>query len=243
MPNEKERTRIDKIKSHGFMSNEKLDYQDLLLLLQHDNEFRELITQVVHSSANALVENAVVPKAENVVEKVVEVEKIVEVEKVVEIEVEKIVNKTIELQDPIRSELKVQLDALSWLTQQPELMQCLNLKPNLTQGQMLLAWCAFASNAQNIIMLWEWFSEQCSADKRAVTTEELHFLELTLQQHNANYQQHKVTLLAVTEGTSFDFEIHKRIITAQGSAVEQCCLAGLLDTGGKILCKPLVKTY
>ena len=237
MPNEKVRTRIDKIKSHGFMSNEKLDYQDLLLLLKHDNEFRELITQVAHSSENALVEKAVVPKAEKVVEKTVEVEKIVE------IEVEKIVNKTIELQDPIRGELKLQLDALTWLTKQPIFMQCLNLKPSLTQGQILLAWCAFASNLQNIIILWELLSEQCSVDKRAVTTEELHFLEVTLQQHNANYHQYAVTLLPVTEGTPFDFEIHKRIITAQGSGVGECCLAGLLDTDGKMLCKPLVKTH
>jgi hypothetical protein len=228
MPNEKVRTRIDKIKSQGFISNEKLEYQDLLLLLKHDNEFRELISQVSDSFENVLAKKAVVEEAENVVEKIVEVEKIV--------------NKTIGLQDPIREELKVQLDTLTWLTQQPELMQCLNLKPNLTQGQLLLAWCAFVSNLQNIIMLWERLSEQCSVDKREVTKQELKILEVTLQQHNANYQQHAVTLFAVPEGTPFDFEIHKRIITAQGSHIEQCYLAGLVDTNGKMLCKPLVKT-
>lgn len=241
--NQEELKRIEKIKSHAVMPNEKLEYQDLLLLLKHDEELQGLIEEILNGSDKDSSENRNSIETKKTTERIVEVEKIIEVEKLVEIEVEKIVIQTIQLEDPIRDELEQQLEILGWLIQQPELMQRLNLNSNLTQGRLLLSWCACASNLDNIIMLWEFLSELCCMDKRSVTKQELACLKVTLLQHNDNYLNHKVTLLDVPEGTLFDFEIHKRVITAQGNNVEQCCLAGLYNVHGDMLCKPLVQTH
>ncbi|MEC6830372.1 hypothetical protein VXS06_01165 [Photobacterium toruni] len=248
MLNETEQKRINKLKTKNIISNEKIDYFDFILLLKHDAELQQLIRSLIlNDDLKALTITSDNQEQENVIEKIVEVEKVVEVEKIIEIEkiveVEKIVTQTIELEDPICDELKSQFLLLDWLKSQPVLMQCMNLQSSFSQGKMLLVWCAFSSNLDNIIMLWQQFSEQCSNEKRSVTDQELQCLKLTIQQHNLNYQQHNVTLETVPEGAVFDFEKHKRIITAQGNNVEQCCLPALVDIRNQQLCKPLVKTY
>ncbi|HIF9529070.1 TPA: hypothetical protein ACX6S4_001431 [Photobacterium damselae] len=236
MLTETEQKRINKIKNKSFMSNEKIDYSDLLLLLKHDTVLKDVIRSLISDDdLKILPIISDTPEQDNVIEKLVEVEKTVEVEK--------IVTQTIELEDPIRDELQSQFLLLDWLKSQPVLMQCMNLQPSFSQGKMLLIWCAFSSSIDNIVMLWQQFSEQCSNEKRSATDQELQCLKLTIQQHNLNYQQHKITLEVVPEGAMFDFEKHKRIITAQGDNIEQCCLPGLVDIRNKLLCKPLVKTH
>lgn len=233
-----EEKRLYELREHRRFAKERIDYFDLMLLLKHDDELQQLIRSLVsNDDLKTLPITSDNQEQENVIEKIVEVD---EVEKIVD--VEKIVPQTIEFEGSICDELQSQFLLLNWLKSQPTLMQCMNLQPSFSHGKMLLAWCAFSSNLQNIIMLWEQISEKCSSEKRSATDQELQCLKLTIQQHNLNYQQHNVILEIVPEGAVFDFEKHKRVITAQGNNVEICCLPGLVDIHNKSLCKPLVKT-
>ncbi|MGR6780344.1 hypothetical protein [Moritella viscosa] len=230
-----EEKRIKELTKKSMFGDEKLTLNDLLLLIREEVEVQQAIQQCVATGLSSTTTYSSTLAQQNIADN--DIQSIVEVDKVVE--------KEIQLQDPINAQLSRQFTLFDNMKNDSSLLQLFSLKSPLTEqdkGEFLLSWCAFIADFNNVCELWDHIANLCCEHKRAITEIERYLLESAILQHNRNYISSAISLCTIKVGSAYDYEVHKQIISATGDVVAECCLAGLCDIENKLIRKPLVRT-
>ena len=231
-----ERKRLEKLQKESdkepgvFSSLEKLTLSDLLLLLRHDSEVRDLIRQIAaQPMAN---ESETEDEAKNGDQPTMPDSKIRET----------ITSPPLPASDPLRQQLAPELRLLA------EVQADLELKADWLkdcddgeEGRQLVRLLAQVAQWDVITDLWERLANRCKQEQRPADVRELQILKAALAVHNLRWQGRFATLREVNSGTAFDFQLHQRA-TSTGEIVCTQFLPGLVNAGGELQKKPLVKT-
>jgi hypothetical protein len=158
------------------------------------------------------------------------------IEKIVEKEV--IVEK--KLIDPIRENMKVELELLNIIQQDNELQKNWLLNSE-NEGQQLVKINALLSQWQQIEMLWDMLANRCKEHKRGLSENETRLLNGALSIYNITLNQHKAELRSIEVNTPYNYEKHQRGI-ATGDRVIAQWLPTLVNAAGEVTRLALVET-
>lgn len=162
------------------------------------------------------------------------------IEKVVEkkVEIEVIVEK--QLIDPIRENMKVELELLTIIQQDRELQK--RWLPNQeNEGRKLVKMIALLSQWQQIEMLWDTLAERCKANKKGLSKNEITLLNGAVEIYNSTLNQNKAELRAIEINTNYNYEKHQRG-TPTGDRVIAQWLPTLVNAAGQVSKIALVET-
>ncbi len=217
-----EEKRLKKLKKTR-ETQQKLTYQDLLLLLDQDEVVREkirampgLASEVVEKTGRVLVRGTA--------------------------------DETPALSeplaaDPLRKQLAPELDLLRRVQSDPELQKPLNwLDVEASEGRQLVRLLVRAAQWDEVIRLWEHLADRCKKDQRMASDAERQLLTAVLAVHNQCWSgEHKPSLIHVNPGTPYHYEQHQSG-NATGDTIRAEWLPGLRNAGGSVVKKPLVET-
>lgn len=132
---------------------------------------------------------------------------------------------------------------LTFLRNEPELMQALGLSLPDSNQQALIAMVAVLAQKDNLERLWDNLKDRCESEKRPATHEEDNLLNAALAWYNHNWKTRPFQLLTPTAPSGYNFETQQKLKhQTDGETVSQVWLAGIADGAGKPLRKTLVLT-
>lgn len=102
---------------------------------------------------------------------------------------------------------------------------------------------AVLSQRDNLERLWSVFKTRCEAERRSANERELRLLSSALTWLNHNWHSRPYRLREAAPSSTFDFDTQQRSSqAAAGETVAELWLPGIVDGGGRLLCKALVLT-
>lgn len=116
-----------------------------------------------------------------------------------------------------------------------------NLPTDNTQA--LIQVVAVLSQRDNLERLWSALKDRCESERRACNADEAQLLRSAVQWLNFNWPSHPYRLVEPYEGQAYDYSQHFRSRhTATGETITRLCLAGIQDSSGRNIQKPLIHT-
>ena len=214
-----------------------LTRSDLLLLLRHDGEIRQVILQAVDQPTEAVTEPDEPDRAEK--ESFCSSETPVSVaEPPYPLPAESAVPPA---RDSWREELSPELELLACVQADDELCAAWLGQPGETAARQLVRLIAVASQWEQVLLLWDRFAARCKQEQRPASMTERQILKRCLALHNLIWQGRQARLQQALPGEDYEPRQHDRG-TVRGDTVSAEWLPGLLNAAGQLQKRPLVKT-
>jgi len=202
-------------------------YSDLLLLLEHDDDIREVILNVSSQNSGAVKEDASCGAVQ--FDKESEVSVVESSSDVFEVKV-----------DTLRSELSQTLDLLVLIENHGELSREL-LGGSHTEGGRLLCLTVSLGRWSQIESVWDTISNNVKQRQQQAGKSELKILEGCLHCYNLTASHLIARLEQVDLTIDFNHKFHNRL-NSKGKTISSLALPGLVNAAGKTTRKPLVIT-
>ncbi len=202
-------------------------YSDLLLLLEHDDDIREVILNISSQNSGAVKEDAsccTVQFNQDSKARIVESSS-----DVLEVQV-----------DPLRSELSQALDLLVLIENHGELSREL-LNDSHTEGGRLLCLAVSLGRWSQVESIWDTISNNVKQRQQRVEKSELKILEGCLHCYNLTASHLIARLEQVDLSIDFNHKFHNRL-NSKGKTISSLALPGLVNAAGETTRKPLVIT-
>ena len=210
---------MSELSSH--VANEEWLREALIKLLERDTNVRQLVLDIVASSA-ASDEPGPEPEPVSLPVAVIQV------------------TPHERPQDSLREQLVTQLDLLKTLSADEDLSPAWLLESE-SEGQQLTRLLATAAQWERLLELWDLLAERCKSQIRPVNAAELLILEGCLEIHNLIWRDRQAKLCCVEVGTEYDYRLHQRS-TLRGEVIRAQWLPGLANAGGERQRLPLAAT-
>lgn len=127
---------------------------------------------------------------------------------------------------------------LPTIRQHPQLNKA--LLPNLQAGDELVTLLANLAQWETVLRIWDELAAKAKQGQDISSAEQM-ILEASLRLFNRSLQDHQGKMQSSQSGTAFDYNVHQSI-DGKGSTIGQQILPGLINPGGKLLRKTLVRT-
>ncbi|MNJ37780.1 hypothetical protein D3C77_326140 [compost metagenome] len=134
-------------------------------------------------------------------------------------------------QDSLREQLGAPLALLETLCADNELGSAW-LHTGENEGQQLTRLLATAAQWERLLELWDLLAERCKSQERPATAAELHMLEACLAIHNLIWRDRQAQLCLAQVGAKYDYRLHQRT-TLRGEVITAQWLPGLANAGGE----------
>lgn len=204
--------------------------QELIML-------RKLINTLCHCSNPSSLEKGSA-QGDRVVYRDREVVK--EVIKEIPVEKEVIVEKIVQLEDPIRKSIAPMAALIAFIRTDEEL-NATWLEGVDDEGFALIKLTAILSQWNQIETLWDKLANRCKQQQRALLEQELALLNQALTCYNLTLSSRQAKLQVVEIGSFYDYETQQRG-TATGDAITATWIPALVNAAGKTVKKPVVAT-
>lgn len=220
-----------------------LTRSDLLLLLRHDGEIRQVILQAVDQQAEAMTE-ADEPDEPELAEKEsfcpteTQVSVVEPPRRAYRLSAEPALPPA---RDTWREELSPELELLAWVQADEALCAAWLGQSDETAARQLVRLIAVASQWEQVLLLWDRFAARCKQEQRPASMTERQILKRCLALHNLIWQGRQARLQQALPGADYEPRQHDRG-TVCGDTVSAEWLPGLLNAAGQLQKKPLVRT-
>lgn len=196
--------------------------------LMHHLEQSPMFTRLLEKVATAFGAKPQIQIKEKLVEKIVEkpVDRIVEKEKKVEV-------------TPKWAKSLEEYQRLLVTVQQHPVLSDV-LLPHVKGGDELVTLLANLAQWDNVERIWEELAAQ-AAQGRDIRTDEHELLAASLRLYNRTLRDHQASFSDVQVGEAYDYNVHRRI-NEKGSSIAQLLLPGLVNAGGQLCKRTLVRT-
>lgn len=234
-------------KKVGSFALEKLTFPDLLLLLRKDEQVRNLICEIVASSATHSSNDEVPTTPQHGMDDDDDDERgmlappLRPIAQTTTARISAVAPASVAV-DPLRQQLAPELALLHAVRADTDMADTwLGAAADEDEGRQLLRVVVCAAQWDLLSELWEKLASRCKQDQRAANAAELTMLRAALALHNLRWHGCKAQLAEVAAGTPYDYDRHQRG-TPSGDTVQALWLPGLVNAGGQLHKKPLVQT-
>ncbi len=216
-----------KIKALRDKKTPDFKYSDLVLLLEHDDDIREVILNISNQNLEAVKEDSsccAVEFNQDSKTRVIESS-----------------NDVLEVQvDPLRAELSQALDLLALIETHGELSGKL-LGGSYTEGGRLLCLTVSLGRWSQIESIWDSISSNVKQRQQQAEKNELKILEGCLHCYNLTASHLIARLEQVDLSIDFNHKFHNRL-NSKGKTISSLAFPGLVNAAGETTRKPLVIT-
>jgi hypothetical protein len=219
---QKRLAQLQKALSQPAAAYSSFDAADVLLLLQHDETVRAVISGIIGEHGAITPTTAESPVAPPVPEQVARPVATPPV-------------------SALQQELHEPLAMLAVLDRHPDLLEAWTIKLEGSEGTRLVALIAYAANWDKIELLWDALAQRCKQQRRGQSTEERALLDGCLRIYNLVPTGRQAELLEAGAGTPYNFQQHERSAGA-GVDIAAVWLPGLKNGGGAVRKRALVET-
>lgn len=142
--------------------------------------------------------------------------------------------------DPFVAEIAKWHYLFSVVESDKEISELFNLSLQNTKGDKFICLIANISQLDCISDLWDILAGRCKSENRAVTQDEETILMKALTIHNFIWRSRKAEFRFVEQGATYNYE-EMTEVSGSGDKVSELYLMGIVNSGGQLLKKPLVK--